>query len=171
MFEFSALPSLLGWFYVSIFVVAAGCAVVRRLPVRRFLFLPFVVLTLYGIVSIHTQEWFAVSNTWKEWNQSSRSKMDNYSGTYRAQYLETFYPVLEKQGVEFVSVADVDPREFLYVRMYLYPILVRSVDTKEKDQPIDRFVIVSKKSMDVLPRGEVLAESEGKVLLQLIGGE
>lgn len=171
MFEFSALLPLLGWFYLSLAGVVAGFAIFRQKFVRRLLLFPFFGMTIVGIVATNLHDWAAASKTWKEWNQSSRSKMDNYAGTYRAQYLETFYPALKKQEVQFVSVADVDPREFLYVRMYLYPILVRSIDSKKKDQEIDRFIIVSKSSLDALPRGEVLAESEGKVLLQLTGGK
>lgn len=170
MFELSRLFPLLGWFYVSLFAVAVGIVIVRNRSLRQLFFLPFMFISIFGIVASHLNEWSSLPMIWKEWNQSSETKMDNYAGSYRIQYLESFFPVLKKQGIEFVSVVGVDPREFLYVRMYLYPILVRAVDPQMKDDRLDSFVIVDKSKVDILPVGNVLVESQGKVLLQLTGG-
>jgi len=170
VFELSQLFPLLGWFYVSLFAVTVGIVYVRNRSLRQLFFLPFIFSSIFGIVTSHLNEWSSLPTIWKEWNQSSGTKMDNYAGSYRMQYLETFFPVLKKQRIEFVSVVGIDPREFLYVRMYLYPILVRAIDLPMKDDRLDSFIIVDKSKVDILPAGNVLVESQGKVLLQLTGG-
>lgn len=171
MHKIAALLPLLGWFYFSIVGLALGSAFFKKKYsfFVKMLWIPFICISCVGIVQINYFEILNLPKILPTLKDASTSKIDHYVGSYRTQYLQDFFSVIQQRNIHYVSLLDVDSRELHYARMYLYPAIVNSIPSQEKLPKEHKFVIVGLEKSEWIVAGRLLKVSQGKALLEMEG--